>query len=371
MKKAKKLFVCLLVLLMVTAFAACSKECNHADADKDHKCDSCGEVLTECADTDADHKCDVCGKELSQCADTDKDHKCDTCGEVLSECTDANNDHLCDTCARVVSISLSGADSVIDINTGAPQETHINMNIDLLQKNATLDIIMPVAGVGDMYLVASEVGTDPDTSWLYMMATIIGEGTVTEADGNIQVNFAWNVENMDEETGEMITTPMSMNVTVEEDDGVYTATVNYMDYIVIDVDSNVKMTGSGEITNEDGSQQTTVVELTLDLVNKIATLDITSPIENVGNMYILASEAGTDPATSWVYMMATIVGKGTVTEVEGGYKVDFAWSADNLNEETGETVSTPMTLEIAVSVNDGAYTATVNYLDYIVVDVAA
>ena len=75
----------------------------HADADKNHVCDTCGKVLSECADDNKDHKCDYCGKTLSVCADTDKDHKCDYCGKTLSECADDNKDHKCDYCGKTLS----------------------------------------------------------------------------------------------------------------------------------------------------------------------------------------------------------------------------------------------------------------------------
>lgn len=39
---------------------------NHADGNKDHKCDVCGKILSKCADTNKDHKCDLCGKTLSE-----------------------------------------------------------------------------------------------------------------------------------------------------------------------------------------------------------------------------------------------------------------------------------------------------------------
>ena len=38
--------------------------CICADADQDHKCDSCTAVLSACADADGDHRCDLCGKLL-------------------------------------------------------------------------------------------------------------------------------------------------------------------------------------------------------------------------------------------------------------------------------------------------------------------
>lgn len=76
----------------------------HADADKNHVCDTCGKTLSECADDNKDHKCDYCGKTLSECADDNKDHKCDYCGKVLSECADTDKDHKCDYCGKVLSV---------------------------------------------------------------------------------------------------------------------------------------------------------------------------------------------------------------------------------------------------------------------------
>ena len=88
----------------------CANGCNakdayaeHADADKNHVCDTCGKVLSVCADDNKDHKCDYCGKTLSECADADKDHKCDYCGKTLSECADDNKDHKCDYCGKTLS----------------------------------------------------------------------------------------------------------------------------------------------------------------------------------------------------------------------------------------------------------------------------
>ncbi len=110
----------------------CDAECNycgelrevaeHSDENKDHKCDVCGEALTECADGNKDHNCDLCGETLSKCLDdnndhvcdycnktftycidVDGDHKCDTCGETLSTCGDTNKDHNCDVCGEALS----------------------------------------------------------------------------------------------------------------------------------------------------------------------------------------------------------------------------------------------------------------------------
>lgn len=58
-----------------------------ADEDKDHVCDSCGEVASECVNNNAtvDHKCDICGKVVDACADANTDGKCDVCKTYLFE----------------------------------------------------------------------------------------------------------------------------------------------------------------------------------------------------------------------------------------------------------------------------------------------
>ena len=76
----------------------------HADADKNHVCDTCGKVLSECADDNKDHKCDYCGKTLSECADDNKDHKCDYCGKTISNHTGGTADcchkAVCEICGK-------------------------------------------------------------------------------------------------------------------------------------------------------------------------------------------------------------------------------------------------------------------------------
>ena len=79
-----------------------------ADDNKDHKCDYCGKILSRCTDGNKDHKCDYCGKILSQCDDDNKDHKCDYCGKILSQCDDGNKDHKCDYCGKILSVCTGG-----------------------------------------------------------------------------------------------------------------------------------------------------------------------------------------------------------------------------------------------------------------------
>ena len=56
------------------------------------------------------HECSVCGNKKDEAAhaDTNKDHKCDTCSKVLSECVDANKDHNCDTCGKKLTDHTGG-----------------------------------------------------------------------------------------------------------------------------------------------------------------------------------------------------------------------------------------------------------------------
>ena len=128
MKKTALLLA--MIILAVFAFGSCTlidsilgQPCEHADENKDHKCDACQEVLTECQDSDNDHKCDLCGTALTECADSDSDHKCDTCGKILTECADGNKDHKCDVCGKgLTPCADSNNDHVCDICGGSLTE---------------------------------------------------------------------------------------------------------------------------------------------------------------------------------------------------------------------------------------------------------
>lgn len=157
MKNITKALVLILMFLVAVSFVSCGyvdepqtdddntpAVCEHADLNGDHKCDTCGELMTGCASLDNNHNCDLCGAKLSDCADDDndhycdlcsakvsecelsnettdhkckicgevigkcsdtilKDHKCDACGAVISTCEDNDNDHACDVCSKVLS----------------------------------------------------------------------------------------------------------------------------------------------------------------------------------------------------------------------------------------------------------------------------
>ena len=81
-----------------TECGAKTDEAEHTDTDKNHKCDVCEKVLSECADTNKDHKCDLCGKTLSEHSGgkaTCKDKaKCEFCGESYGELDDNSHADL-------------------------------------------------------------------------------------------------------------------------------------------------------------------------------------------------------------------------------------------------------------------------------------
>ena len=81
-----------------TECRAKTDEAEHTDGNKDHKCDVCEKILSECTDTNKDHKCDLCGKTLSEHSGgkaTCKDKaKCEFCGESYGELNVNNHSDL-------------------------------------------------------------------------------------------------------------------------------------------------------------------------------------------------------------------------------------------------------------------------------------
>lgn len=69
-----------------------------AGANKDHKCDICDYIISECADDNKDHKCDYCGKKLTEHTGgkaTCKDKaKCEVCGAEYGELDPKNHTNL-------------------------------------------------------------------------------------------------------------------------------------------------------------------------------------------------------------------------------------------------------------------------------------
>lgn len=70
----------LFVLATISLLSSCG-ECKHVDEDNNHKCDLCGEKVSEHTDENKDHLCDICEAELSPCIDLDGDFICDYCGK--------------------------------------------------------------------------------------------------------------------------------------------------------------------------------------------------------------------------------------------------------------------------------------------------
>ncbi len=124
--KTKLLALFLMLAMVVCVLASCG-ECEHVDADKDGKCDECGETVEvtppacEHRDANDDGKCDKCSENFiddcdTPCTDADSDGKCDRCGKtVAAPCThvDADDNGKCDKCEETFT---DGCDNHVDAN---------------------------------------------------------------------------------------------------------------------------------------------------------------------------------------------------------------------------------------------------------------
>lgn len=79
-------------------------ETNHWKVCKNDGCNAiiAGTLGTHVDETVRDHKCDTCGKVISTCADDDNDHRCDVCGTELTDhsggTATCNAKATCDVC---------------------------------------------------------------------------------------------------------------------------------------------------------------------------------------------------------------------------------------------------------------------------------
>ena len=101
MKKSTGL---LTIMLAIPFIGGCSffntpknEDHQHSDANSDHKCDECGEIISEHLDSNNDHKCDVCGVKTSEHTLSETTHGCSLCGEIFPT-IDLNIDGKCDYC---------------------------------------------------------------------------------------------------------------------------------------------------------------------------------------------------------------------------------------------------------------------------------
>ena len=90
----------------------CEYVCLHDDMDKNHICDYCNAVLSECIDADNDHLCDLCGKVLSDHTGgtaTCKDKAmCEICGEAYGELAEKNHANLVHVPAKAATKDAGG-----------------------------------------------------------------------------------------------------------------------------------------------------------------------------------------------------------------------------------------------------------------------
>ena len=96
MKKSHLLWKILVVVMIVSAmmatFVACGRDCakdGHVDENGDYWCDACGAAIQhQHADADRNKKCDLCGTDVDPCGlgyhvDADNNHRCDECTKIF------------------------------------------------------------------------------------------------------------------------------------------------------------------------------------------------------------------------------------------------------------------------------------------------
>lgn len=96
MKKSHLLWKILVVVMIVSAmmatFVACGHDCakdGHIDENGDYWCDACGAAIQhQHADADRNKKCDLCGSDVNPCGlgyhvDADNNHRCDDCTKIF------------------------------------------------------------------------------------------------------------------------------------------------------------------------------------------------------------------------------------------------------------------------------------------------
>ncbi|MBP3479419.1 MAG: NPCBM/NEW2 domain-containing protein, partial [Oscillospiraceae bacterium] len=114
---------------------ACVYTCAHADDDKDHYCDACGdkytdhdyvtEVIKPCYKAGyTNYTCSICGDRYKSdyveaddshegdenTNDSESDHICDNCGKAIGKHADADDDNKCDYCGGTLSNNSSISD---------------------------------------------------------------------------------------------------------------------------------------------------------------------------------------------------------------------------------------------------------------------
>lgn len=178
----KRIFCLLLAVLMLVGvagvFTSCGGtedpgDCTHVDANKDNKCDECGETMTaKCSheDADEDGKCDKCGKDMNGPDDVVVEYPWADDEPVqllfqMSHCS--NKQNLSSMCQRY----LAGEDAsaieeidtmVADRNAAAAIETNINVtyqyyeDVDEFEWGKTIDLMYTDVNSGsskipDMY----------------------------------------------------------------------------------------------------------------------------------------------------------------------------------------------------------------------------
>ena len=121
-----------------------------------------------CADGDKDHVCDTCFEVISECVNENAgiDHNCDVCGKKSTLCTDANGDAICDVC------NLYGYDYTV--STGVSLYTFSNTSNADPEHQTEISETSTSAGY---YGVLGSIATDPKDAANKALKLVINKGT--------------------------------------------------------------------------------------------------------------------------------------------------------------------------------------------------
>lgn len=195
----------------------------HADANKDGKCDVCDYVMHEHTYATT-WSSDASGHwYAATCTYGDA---CTTAKKDSAAHTDTDGDGVCDTCKFVMSVKLTGTGTTLGMDGTTVQPTAATLNMNLVTNKATLYLTTETVGM-NFFLLSSDKSDDPNMAMLYMMAQIIGEGTITTTEAGYKVSFAWKAEVDNPDTGDKTEVPMSLEVVVTKGDSGYSATLTY------------------------------------------------------------------------------------------------------------------------------------------------
>ncbi|MGN0611705.1 MAG: hypothetical protein ACI4JI_07975, partial [Ruminiclostridium sp.] len=156
----------------------------HTDADKDHKCDICEEIISDCSDDDKDHKCDICGETLSdhtyewQSENGQYWQKCSYCGDetekkAIPTITINAPDTVCKTqnCEASATIPDGVTEAVLSV-----EFARFGGAVDLTVENGMLS-----------HIVEASTYPDDENSFNIVVYATTADGFPFEASKTVQI----------------------------------------------------------------------------------------------------------------------------------------------------------------------------------------